>query len=144
MSNAVRKLSKTAITEAVFKNLPHTLPCSSKEVFSMWWHNKLRSGSMRLTDSGDAAFTLADIEGWSFDLDLQPKINYYEHLKFLSEGIECPYFIYRDFENKKARIKVYDSKVAMLIGLHGSISGYLEYKQRLKPKRKLKEKNYGR
>lgn len=128
-------MTKQQITELVFKNLPVTPAYTVSEVFPLWWKDTSRRRGFRLTESGEAAFVLADIEGWTFELDLTPQLNYFEHLLALNTAITCPYYIYLEDRTRKSmirniRIKVYDSRVAMMIGLYGSVALYIEQQNR--------------
>lgn len=124
-------MNKVKITEIVYKNLPVTPNATVEQLFPVWWKDTSKRRGYRLTDAGEGAFQQADIEGWAFDLDLVPQANYYEHLLKLSESIQCPYYIYKANKNDhhskyRIKIKVYDSKVAMMIGLYGSVHEYIE------------------
>ena len=124
-------MNKVKITEIVYKNLPVTPNASVEQLFPVWWKDTSKRRGYRLTDAGEGAFQQADIEGWIFDLDFVPQVNYYEHLLKLSEAIQCPYHIYKAGKTvqpgkSKIKIKVYDSKVAMMIGLYGSVHEYIE------------------
>jgi hypothetical protein len=128
-------MTKVKITEIVFKNLPVPPKYTAAEVFPLWWKDTSKRRGFRLTDAGETAFQMADIEGWIFNLDLTPKINYYDHLLKLNEVITCPYHIYRDGKKTQVKLKVYDSKVAMMIGLYGSVAEYLELQNHKRRKR---------
>ena len=124
-------MNKVKITEIVYKNLPVIPKATVEQLFPVWWKDTSKRRGYRLTDAGEGAFQQADIEGWEFDLDFEPKINYYEHLLKLSETIQCPYHIYKanktaNQNKSRIKIKVYDSKVAMMIGLYGSVHEYIE------------------
>ena len=124
-------MNKQKITEIVYKNLPRTLNTTVEQIFPLWWKDTSKRRGYRLTDAGEQAFQQADIEGWDFDLDFEPQANYYELLLTLSDTIQCPYHIYKPNKNDhhskyRIKLKVYDTKVAMMIGLYGSVREYVE------------------
>jgi hypothetical protein len=123
--------SKYRITEAVLKEIPkshriyHELPF--EDVIFKWWFTGRQNG-LRLTDEGVTAFQLADIEFYDivFKQDGQ---SYHSFVLELNKKINCPYYIgvnRKDKENKSFYIRLYDSKIAMMLELYGNLQEYLD------------------
>ena len=123
MSN---KPLKVSITEAVRKQLPSdTIPL--EKIISEWWFTK--SGeSLRLSPMGDMMFRQAEIE--FFDLPLKVKHESWNlFVTNCGKKLKCPYYIGVNKNNTKLAepyIRLYDSKIAVLISLYGDIQSYLE------------------
>lgn len=121
-----KKSLKETITEAVRQQLPpDTTP--TEKIIAEWWFTK--SGeSLRLSAIGDLAFRIAEIE--FFDLPLSVTQDQWN--KFIidcGKKLKCPFFIgVNKNVSKKPEpyIRLYDSKIAVLISLYGDIHGYLE------------------
>ena len=122
-----KKSLKIIITEAILEQIPSYPDKSLDKAISDWWFTKNGQG-LRLTPSGDVAFRMAEIE--YFDLPL--KINqgtWYAFLVDSGKKIRCPYFISVNKNEAKVEgpfIRLYDSKIAMLVQLYGDIHSYLE------------------
>ena len=117
---------KLKITHAVLAQLPssnYPIETTIKD----WWFTKSNEG-LRLTLVGDTSFRLAQIE--YFDLPLEVKqVNWHKFILDCSKKIKCPYYIgvnKSENKQKEAFIRIYDSKIAMLTALYGSIQEYLE------------------
>jgi hypothetical protein len=118
--------NKLKITQAVLAQLPSTnYPIET--TIKDWWFTKSNEG-LRLTLVGDTSFRLAQIE--YFDLPLEVKqVNWHKFILDCSKKIKCPYYIgvnKNEHKQKEAFIRIYDSKIAMLTTLYGSIQEYLE------------------
>lgn len=118
--------NKLKITQAVLAQLPssnYPIETTIKD----WWFTKSNEG-LRLTLVGDTSFRLAQIE--YFDLPLEVKqANWHKFILDCSKKIKCPYYIgvnKNEHKQKEAFIRIYDSKIAMLTTLYGSIQEYLE------------------
>ena len=128
------KLTKQIITEAVVKELP---PASRKEIddidkiLSRWWVSGRQDG-LRLTDYGDMNFRMAEIEFYDFslekDIKQNPNVEWNNFLLKCSRKIKCPYYLgVNKVDGKKTVfIRFYDSKIAMMVELYGSIEEYLQ------------------
>jgi hypothetical protein len=119
---------KVNYTKVVLDNLPENNPFKSKtldQALSAWWVTGRTSDSLRLSEEGYQVFTYSDIAHYDFDYELE-KANFPAATLKLGKKIKCPFYI--GFHNrfyKSAYIRVYDSKVAMLITLYGTIKDYL-------------------
>lgn len=123
------KSTKQKITESVLAEIPashrlyHNLPI--EDVIFKWWATGRQEG-LRLTDEGMSAFQIADIEFYDFDFVKEGQ-SYHSFIIELSRKIKCPYYI---GVNKKDKIKtfylrLYDSKIAVMLNLYGSLQEYL-------------------
>ncbi len=123
-----RKSTKQTITEAVLAEIPrshriyHELPI--EDVVFKWWFTGRQEG-LRLTDEGLTAFQLADIAFYDYEFTQEGK-SYHSFILELNKKIKCPYYIGANKKEKKLYIRLYDSKIAMLVGLYGTLQGYLD------------------
>jgi len=117
---------KLVISEAVMKQLPGNSE-TIQEVINTWWYTK-SGDSLRLSTLGDYKFREANIE--FFDLPIKSKqLNWYSFLNECNNKIKCPYFfgVNSDVGSKfkDPFIRIYDSKIAMMLTLYGDIESYL-------------------
>ena len=82
--------------------------------------------NLRLTEEGKKAFDLLELEFFEFHLNTTTeRFNY--HVINIGKKLKTPFWIgFRNRYYKSAYIRIYDSKVAMLINLYGSFDEYLE------------------
>lgn len=124
-----RKSYKQQITETVLAEIPksyriyHELPI--EDVIFKWWQTGRQEG-LRLTDAGVAAFQLAEITFYDYEFH-QDGQSYHSFILDLNKKIKCPYYIgvNKKDESKSFYIRVYDSKIAMMLGLYGDLKEYL-------------------
>lgn len=124
------KSIKQQITETVLAEIPkshriyHELPID--DVVFKWWFTGRQEG-LRLTDEGLTAFQLADIAFYDYDFK-QDGQSYHSFVLELSRKITCPYYlgVNKKDKSKSFYIRIYDSKVAMMLGLYGNLKEYLE------------------
>ena len=134
------KSKKEKLTEIILDQLPNsstfkTLP--AEKTLMRWWVTGRSSENLRLTEEGKQAFDLAEIEHYDYPLFTEQELKDMD--KTFKEGsrftvklkkIDCPFFIGKKTQfYKSLYIRVYDSKVAMMIGLYGSFTEYLESKR---------------
>ena len=123
------KSVKQIITEAVLAEIPkshriyHELPIDS--VMFKWWFTGRQEG-LRLTDEGVTAFQLADIAFYDYEFKQDGK-SYHSFIIELNKKIKCPYYIgvNKQDKTKSFYLRVYDSKIAMMLGLYGNLQEYL-------------------
>lgn len=117
---------KYQITEAVLKQLPEYNEPLEK-IIRKWWYT-MNSDGLRLTDSGDKIFQQIGIEFYICPIT----VTHYTWYKFVSDcskKLKCPYYLgVNKRENQKAEpyIRLYDSKIAMMLTLYGDIYSYLD------------------
>lgn len=123
------KSTKHRITEAVLAEIPkshriyHELPI--EDVIFKWWQTGRQEG-LRLTDEGVTAFELAQIEFYDYEFK-QDGQSYHSFVLELNKKIKCPYYIgvNKKSKEKSFYIRLYDSKIAMMLGLYGNLQEYL-------------------
>lgn len=124
--------TKLKITQLVLEQIPEKLNYSlsgrltPNDLILKWWFTG-RSGGLRLTERGDQAFKLAEIEFYEYEFSIgQISSTYHSFALQLSKKISCPYYL--DVNTKKGAfiIRLYDSKIAMMISLYGNLKDYLE------------------
>lgn len=96
-----------------------------------FWLDIRNEGGLRLTDVGNSFFKQADIESFEFPFrlkritDTEPIYSYQNLMLDLSLKVPCPYYIGRH-KPSEPYLKIYDSKIAMMISLYGDIYEYLK------------------
>ncbi len=125
-----RKSHKHQITEKVLAEIPkshriyHELPIET--VIFKWWFTGRQDG-LRLTDEGVTAFHLADIVFYDYDFKQEGQ-SWHSFILEVNKKIKCPYYlgVNKDDKKKQPYIRLYDSKIAMLVSLYGNLKEYLE------------------
>jgi len=123
-----RKTLKQTITEAVLAELPQIDKPVDKVMFE-WWMTASSGDSLRLSDIGDLHFRLAEIEYYQCVIKPIKKESYYSFITDLSKKIKCPYYMgVNKVAGQKSEpyIRLYDSKIAMMMTLYGDIHSYLD------------------
>lgn len=124
MSNGIRKQK---ITEAVLKQLPEP-NFDIQTALKAWWYTQAASDNLRLTSVGNKAFVLADIEFFDVPLDIKHSA-WYGFILQCGKKLKCPFYIFvnnKELEKIQPCIRLYDSKIAMLLTLYGDIYSYLD------------------
>jgi hypothetical protein len=125
-----RKTLKHIITEAVLAELPDNCKVDSpadKIMFRVWASG--RQEGLRLTEYGDFLFRMAEIEYYQCDFKIRQEINEHAYVMEINKKIKCPFYLgVNKIEGKKKQpyIRLYDSKIAMMISLYGDIVSYLD------------------
>jgi hypothetical protein len=86
-----------------------------------WWVNIRDRGGLGLTETGYEAFLKAEIENYTFLLEKTPSLILYA--LELNKKIPCPYHV--RYIKRERYITVYDTRVAVMIQLHGNVKDYL-------------------
>lgn len=127
-----RQSKKEIITKLVYDSLPDKSHCQTFtiEQLSFKWFVTGRTGSgLRLTDEGMKIFTEANIAHYDFTVDHSFKGAFIKPDIFtmaLNKCIDCPYYLGVKREAQPSvYIRLYDSKVAMMVNLYGNIEDYL-------------------
>lgn len=92
------------------------------EAMNTWWVNIRSNGGLELTKTGDYEFLKAKLYYECFEFCKNYNYNSVFYLK-LNKFFPCPYFLFT--VTKKRYIRVYDSRITMLIHLHGNIHEYI-------------------
>lgn len=113
-------ICKTVVPLLQEKNIDITV----EQAMRTWWLNPRKTGGLGLTESGFQAFLAAELESW--DVDYQPKkfAGGFTLLTVLNKKMQCPYCLHRT--RGKIYIRIYDSRVYMLINLLGGLDEYLD------------------
>jgi hypothetical protein len=72
---------------------------------------------------------MAEIEYYECDFKLREGISEHAYMLEINKKIKCPYYLgVNKIEGKKKKLymRLYDSKIAMLIELYGNLIGYLD------------------
>lgn len=125
------KLSyKELVTHQIIKELDIDGPTwTQEEAMKKWWMVQRPDGGLRLTDIGDLSFRYAKIEFYNYDFVIDSSGGgWHSYLLELNKKLKCPYYIgvNKVEDSKKPFIRLYDSKIAMLVSLYGNISEYLK------------------
>ena len=125
-----RKSLKQIITEAVLAELPNNLSIDSTadSLMVRIWASGRQDG-LRLTEYGDFIFRMAEIEYYQCDFKLRDGMSDHAYLLEINKKIKCPYYLgVNKVEGKKKQpyMRLYDSKIAMMIELYGDIITYLD------------------
>jgi hypothetical protein len=118
-------LLKRKIVNAVLKQLPEQLRIPEDEAMISWWLNIRKEGGLRLSDVGDQIFRTVGIEYFEFSLDPDTHESWVHVMIDLNNKLIAPYHIAL-VSKKLPTIRIYDSKIAMMIGLYGNIFEYLK------------------
>jgi hypothetical protein len=124
----MNNLDKIKITDILYTQLKDKLEpnITVNKLYKKFWFTGRSTKNMRLTDEGKNAFEMLDIEFFEFHLNTDTdRFNY--HVINIGKKIKTPFWI--GFKNrfyKSAYIRIYDSKIAMLINLYGSFTEYLD------------------
>lgn len=87
-----------------------------------WWVNIRSTGGLGLTDVGYQAFTKADLENYTFFIDkATPSLHIYA--VEIDRKIPSPYYL--RYIKRDRYITVYDTRVATMIQLYGSVHDYI-------------------
>ena len=124
------KTLKQIITEAVLADLPknHILDSTADQLMVRIWASGRQDG-LRLTEYGDFIFRMAEIEYYQCDFKLREGVSDHAYLLEINKKIKCPYYLgVNKVEGKKKQpyMRLYDSKIAMMIELYGDILTYLD------------------
>lgn len=120
-----RSTYKELLTQTVLDSLEEQ-HWTFEEALKRWWFNPRRDGGLRLTQVGDLEFRYAKIEHFTHDFDTKKvQKSYYSLILELDKKIKCPYYIDVDSTKKKPYIRLYDSRISMMLALYGDIESYL-------------------
>lgn len=120
---------KELITTAVYEQIPSELRIATvEESLRRWWQTGARSDGLRLTEIGDWSFRVAEIEFYQYDFKPKAVESYHSYILDLNKKLKCPYYLgVNKQEGKKSvpYIRLYDSKIAMMLSLYGDLDSYL-------------------
>jgi hypothetical protein len=124
-------MTKPSLKEVITKTVLIQLNDDSWTIdtaMSKWWMTGRRDGGLRLTDIGDLSFRYADIEFFNYEFKVKLESGWHGFVLDMSKKIKCPYYVGVNKTNnhKEPYIRLYDSKVAIMVSLYGNINEYLD------------------
>lgn len=125
---------KVKITEVVKEALPNYSAYKNLDIQFLlfrWFQTGRQGDNLRLTEEGKNAFAEAEISFYDFPFDIKSlskkNVNAKEYTLLLGKKIKCPFYIgLKTSQAKSAYIRIYDSKIAMLISLYGTLNEFIE------------------
>lgn len=123
----MNNFDKVKVTQVIYDQLKDKLnPNTSVDtLIKAYWYTGKTSKNLRLTEEGKLAFEHLNIEFYEYPVNLE-KEKFIPYITTLGKKLKTPFYI--GFKNrlyKSAYIRIYDSKIAMLINLYGDFSEYL-------------------
>lgn len=120
-------MNKTQYTEILYKHLKDTFDSNldPNTLYKRYWVTGRSTKNLRLTEEGKNAFDKLDLEFFEFHLNTETERYKFDILN-IGKKLKTPFWI--GFKNrfyKSAYIRIYDSKIAMLVNLYGSFEEYL-------------------
>jgi hypothetical protein len=122
--------SKKEITAKVIEQLPEAMRMFTvEECMRRWWATGSSGTALRLTEMGDTMFRVAEIEFYQYDFIVKIEEGHHGYILDMSKKLKCPYYlgvVKEQGKKNKPYIRLYDSKIAMMISLYGDIDSYLK------------------
>lgn len=126
------KSDKSTITKILIEQLPadyFNTQSTDDIIFKIWTTGRSGNG-LGLTDKGFDAFTQASFKHYDYvitDLLKKNNKNFIRLSWIIDKKIKCPYYInLKQLPERHAYIRIYDSRIAMMINLYGSFAEYIE------------------
>jgi len=121
-----KKSLKHIITETVLNQVDHQI--TFDEAMQKWWMTMRQDSGLRLTDMGDLSFRFADIAFYDYDFDIRLDDGWHNFILNMNKKIKCPYYVglNKSKDVKQPYIRLYDSKIAVMVSLYGNINDYLK------------------
>ena len=117
---------KLTLTQQLVKNLSAEAPMSVANAMSTWWFNRRKTGGMRLTGPGYAAFVQQlDLVTYAFDISNPHELNQ-RRLLDLDRKLQMPYYIHT-VKGIPKKIIMFGSQEAVWINLHGNLEKFLDH-----------------
>lgn len=114
--------NKMDITKKVLSTVCHEYSNEElKKLYDNMWKNKRKTGGLQLTTVGAKQFLIAGLE--YYDFLVTPPYLTSNQLLILDRNILCPYYILA--QDKKLTVRIWDSRISVIINLHGSIREYI-------------------
>lgn len=113
------------LPESLFKETYVNTPID--QIVFQWWQTGRSGSSLRLTEMGKTAFDYAGISRYDYTSTHDKEQFTSLFISKLSRKMPCPFIL--NLKNKATQvivdISVYDSKVAFLISLYGTVYDYI-------------------
>jgi len=123
----MNNLDKKHYNEILYKHLKDKLEptVEPSKLYKKFWFTGRSTKNLRLSEEGKKAFDMLDLEFFEFHLNTTTERFPY-HIVNIGKKLKTPFYIgFRNRYYKSAYIRIYDSKIAMLITLYGSFDEYL-------------------
>lgn len=121
---------KEQITVKVIEQLPEAMRMfTPDECLRRWWQTGSSGTALRLSEMGDTMFRVAEIEFYQYDFDVKLEEGWHGYILDMSKKLKCPYYLgvtKQQGKKNKPYIRLYDSKIAMMVSLYGNIDDYLK------------------
>lgn len=121
------RYEKEKVTKLLIDQLQHLdiiKNTSFKEVMQKMWMTGYYGSGFRLTGFGQKLFVQANIAHYDYPIDPNEVPHKNKFLLDLNNKIICPYYL--GIIKNTLYFRIYDSKIAMMIGLYGNIVDYIE------------------
>ena len=117
---------KEQVTQTVLNQLDGSY-WTFENAMKKWWQNPRRDVGLRLSPMGDHEFQAAGMEYSDHVIKKMGK-SYYGFVIDLSKKIKCPYYIdvSKSDTGNVPYIRLYDSRIAMMLTLYGDLESYLD------------------
>jgi hypothetical protein len=116
---------RTSITKKILAIInPEYTEADLHHAMITWWRNIRSTGGFGLTYAGSQAFEKAELEFQEFDNGVSSHMGNSGLSIGLDRKMITPYYFYSN--EKRQKIKIYDSRIAMLVTLHESVGAYLK------------------
>jgi hypothetical protein len=90
-----------------------------------WWQNIRRTGGFSLSNTGAEMFKRADLEYHEIDYGIVlNSLSATAFAAILDKKMPAPFFLI--FQNRRKYIRVYDSRMALMMALYDDINAYLD------------------
>ena len=122
-------MNRETITKKIINELNSEEPLwNFDDAMKKWWMIPRPDGGLRLTDIGDLAFRYAKIEFYNYDFSINSSSGWHNFILEMNKKIACPYYIgvNKVNDSKQPFIRLYDSKIAIMVSLYGNINEYLK------------------
>ena len=125
--------TKQEITETVLEQIGDNPdnPWKDKSIDKLifvWWMTGRAGDGLRLTVDGYKAFEYAKIAHYDFPFDKSDRVwtitGWERYAVLVNKKLQCPHFI--SMRLGGPFVRVYDHKIATLLGLFGSLTEYIE------------------
>lgn len=101
-----------------------------KTAMKSWWTNIRENGGLRLSHTGSIYFSMAGLTHW--DIDITKNKNLFKKAKYqilLGTRLPTPFYLH---SKTTPYIRIYDSRIVVLINLHGGLLPYLDTLSQIK------------
>jgi hypothetical protein len=85
---------KEQITDIVLKQIPPgKADWCLDDALRKWWQTGARSDGLRLTEIGDMAFRVAELEFYQYDFNVKLEEGWHGYILDMSKKLKCPYYL---------------------------------------------------